>query len=397
MKPIIETAKGSDCRELLDMLATCFRVGNPTHPEFDFLYPDIFLATDEAMRWHRVIREDGRIVACVGHYPLTLHLGEVTLKVFGIGQVSCLPEFRSRGYMTALMHDACAIMDASGGHLSWLGGRRDRYARFGWEVAGTTLRSVINPTALPPPLPTLTVTQAPIAPGSAETIWPLFTASPRRCNQTKAEWELHHRRGAPQTLWTAWEGEGARGQGLGASDGTASGGKILKAYAVTQEKSQEILEHGGDTASVLSLFASILKSQPTLAVHYLHGIMPESQALWKASEWTTHCLANLRILNLQALIDAYAPILRPRIPAKGERTFQSVSEKCGVTLAIADSPHSATLGGTPTETLTLDRLDMVRLLFGPLSPSHALSLPPSLAWLDQVFPLPFDLPLPMHV
>ncbi|MCL1856637.1 MAG: GNAT family N-acetyltransferase [Kiritimatiellaeota bacterium] len=369
MKPVIETAKGSDCQELLEMLAGAFRVANPTHPEFGFLYPDIFLPTDEAMAPHRIIREEGRIVACVGHYPITLHLGEVTLKVFGIGQVSCAQQARGRGYMTALLHDACAIMEASGGHVSWLGGRRDRYARFGWEVAGTTLRSVLYPTALPPPLSTLAVTQEPAATADPGTIWPLFATSPRHCDITPESWTLRHKRGAPQTLWLARDERGA-----------------LKAYAVTQEKSPEVLEHGGDTASALSLFAAILQHQPQLAVHHLHGVLPESGAFWQASEWTTHCLANLRILNFKSLLEAYRPILHERLP-----------ERKGVTLAIAGNPETVTLGHRSVETLTLDRLDMVRLLFGPMSPTHALAIPRSLAWLDQVFPLPFDLPLSMHV
>jgi len=38
MKPIVETARLADRRELLDMLAAAFCTDNPAHLDFDFLY-----------------------------------------------------------------------------------------------------------------------------------------------------------------------------------------------------------------------------------------------------------------------------------------------------------------------------------------------------------------------
>jgi hypothetical protein len=88
---------------------------------------------------HYIAREEGRIRAVVGAYPLRLNiLGEI-LPGRGIGMVSVHPYSRSRGYMRTLMEGALADMRRDGIVFSCLGGQRQRYEYFGFSPAGTRI------------------------------------------------------------------------------------------------------------------------------------------------------------------------------------------------------------------------------------------------------------------
>jgi predicted acetyltransferase len=111
------------------------------HAPHDFanLLPSIYQPTDEYMRRNYAVRSNnGQLAAVVGVFPIHWRVGEVTLKVAGVGGVAVHPDSRGKGYMKLLMNHAVAEMRRTGYDLSYLGGRRQRYAYFGYEVAGTT-------------------------------------------------------------------------------------------------------------------------------------------------------------------------------------------------------------------------------------------------------------------
>ena len=100
--PAIEYATLADRDELLAFLLGVFRRQRPDHPPFEALYPDLF--QDEAtIGCHAVIRDAGRIVACVGAYPIPLRVAGLDIPTAGFGQVATSPDHLGRGYMTALM------------------------------------------------------------------------------------------------------------------------------------------------------------------------------------------------------------------------------------------------------------------------------------------------------
>ncbi len=108
------------------------------HREHNFatLLPSIYQPTQEFMANNHAVREDGRIRAVVGLFPLHWQVGDVRLRVGGIGGVSTHSSVRGKGYMKILMHHCVAKMQAEGYHLSWLGGQRQRYGYFGYETCG---------------------------------------------------------------------------------------------------------------------------------------------------------------------------------------------------------------------------------------------------------------------
>jgi len=418
MIPLIETAQIADRRELLDMLATAFRDDNPSHAEFDFLYPDLF--ADEAMACHRIIRQDGRIVACVGCYPQTLRLGPVTVEMFGIGQVSCLKAYRERGFMTALMTDAVARMEAASAPMSWLGGRRDRYAHFGYEVAGTACRcrlsrktlaggegaqrgAGVSPALCDPltrslwdvkpssPLrtgriagetPTSRYDFAPHTPADiSDTLWSLYTSNAVRCVYPQDEWLRKLARGGPQTIWTA----------------SLPHATAPAAFAVTAQGSDYILEYGGEFNALHALLTMLAEcnGRGGVSLTCCPGATEFADFFWTHAEWVSPELLNLRVHHLAGLLNAYRPLWAPHVPDGESATLvmhrNHQAETTEQRFTISQGPAQ------PGEELHLDDLQMVRLLFGPWPPSMTTTLPPHLRWLGQIFPLPFGVPAPSHV
>jgi predicted N-acetyltransferase YhbS len=102
---------------------------------FQRAYPHLYQPTQRALEWAYVVDENGRIVSHVGVYPIETVTAGVPLSIGGIGAVSTAPAARGKGYMTQLMHHIIDEMRLIGYPVSWLGGDRQRYNTFGYELA----------------------------------------------------------------------------------------------------------------------------------------------------------------------------------------------------------------------------------------------------------------------
>ena len=356
----LETATAADRAELLAYLQNAFLTNDPNHPKFETLYPDLFAATDASMANHRIIREDGKIVACVGYYPMKVRVGECAMTVYGIGQVSCKPELRGGGRMTELMNDVCDKMDASGAELAWLSGRRDRYSRFGFESAGTNFHSWIDARSV----------------GEAEPGWvveQVQASQIERFDALRRSAAVYE--DAPLQIWFERLMRGGKPQRIFVA--SRKGKKKVGAYCLAQaEGGQNVYEWAGENAGIRAILAHIAKTQGNIAVTYApESTDPAARVFWNASSGISTSVSMLRICNLDALMKAYAPVLEKRgtNPADVAKALKS---------------------------LKLDRLMLTRLVFGPVAPSVLLSgqaKEPVSRWLDQIFPLPFILPNLSHV
>ena len=105
---------------------------------FQRAYPHLYQPTPEKCATYYVIEKDGEILSHVGLYPLRIVTAGVELTVGGIGGVATLPAARGRGYMTRLLRHVIGEMRAQAYPLSWLGGDRQRYNAFGWELASSS-------------------------------------------------------------------------------------------------------------------------------------------------------------------------------------------------------------------------------------------------------------------
>ena len=103
---------------------------------FERVYPHLYQPTAEACAWAYIVEEAGEIVAHVGLYPIEVVTAGVKLRIGGIGAVSTASSARGKGYMSALLSHVVKEMRRLDYPLSWLGGDRQRYNTFGWELAG---------------------------------------------------------------------------------------------------------------------------------------------------------------------------------------------------------------------------------------------------------------------
>ncbi len=110
--------------------------------------PHIYKPTPEVCAWGYVIEENGKIVSHVGVYPIEVVTAGVALRLGGIGGVSTAVEARGKGYMTQLLYHAINEMRVQGYPASWLGGDRQRYNTFGWEVASLSYRLIFTERSL---------------------------------------------------------------------------------------------------------------------------------------------------------------------------------------------------------------------------------------------------------
>jgi predicted N-acetyltransferase YhbS len=132
-------AAAADYEELIDLGNYVFSAAGRPH-DFPLLLPKLYKREYFMEGSHYVAREDGRIKAIVGAYPLTMRILGDVLPGRGIGMVSVHPYARSRGYMRALMEMALEDMRRDRTVFSCLGGQRQRYEYFGYVPAGLRLR-----------------------------------------------------------------------------------------------------------------------------------------------------------------------------------------------------------------------------------------------------------------
>ena len=130
----IERLAAKDYDELLGMLNTVFH--KPEGNTFDVFLPVMWERDDEHMSKHIAIKEDGKISAVVGIYPLPANVCGEKIVFSTIGNVATLPECEGRGMMKALMTRSLEEAKKMGIDIARLAGARQRYNRYGFEHAG---------------------------------------------------------------------------------------------------------------------------------------------------------------------------------------------------------------------------------------------------------------------
>ena len=121
--------------DLLDFLNYAFGF-NGNDKDLLKMLPKMYNKEYDPCGHNYVITENGKMRASVGVYPRTLHVLDETLQTYGGGNVAVHPYHRSKGYMKELMHQAIQDMISAGADMSELGGKRQRYQYFGYDIGG---------------------------------------------------------------------------------------------------------------------------------------------------------------------------------------------------------------------------------------------------------------------
>jgi len=133
--------------EMIRAISVAFTVDGPgwIYENLGHICPPLEKASDEDVNNHYIALVEGKVAAAVGCYCRDWIISDKegdlreTLKIGGIGQVVCLPDYRKSGHMTNLLKMAIADMTKDGLNASWLSGDRIRYAHFGWDRGGNNL------------------------------------------------------------------------------------------------------------------------------------------------------------------------------------------------------------------------------------------------------------------
>ena len=139
MEVQFDKARPGDYDEVIDLGNYVFSHAHRPH-DFPAMLPKIYRREYFMDGIHYLAREDGKIKAMVGAYPMEWEFSgqtPLTLPGRGIGMVSVHPYSRSRGYMKELMKAALDDMRRDGIVFSCLSGRRQRYEHFGFSPAGS--------------------------------------------------------------------------------------------------------------------------------------------------------------------------------------------------------------------------------------------------------------------
>lgn len=144
----IRALREDEIEESIEHVCSVF--GKPGHRRFRcHLTDDSSFELEQA----RVCVEDGRIVSYVRVSDRPIHIGCAVVRMGGIGAVSTHPEYRNRGYSTALLWDAVRYMERDGYDVSMLfTGIPTHYAEVGWATFPEHRFSVVA--AEPPPVET---------------------------------------------------------------------------------------------------------------------------------------------------------------------------------------------------------------------------------------------------
>lgn len=146
-RAIVRRARVDDLGEILAIINTVWRKPDGSPGDMASRQPHLF--HDGRIPDHFVYQVDGRLWGLVGAYPYHVKLSGVTFRMAGIGQVICLPEYRGRGVMTAILKRVIAVLEEEGYDAAWLMGDRQRYAHFGWARGGRALHFTTNQRYLP--------------------------------------------------------------------------------------------------------------------------------------------------------------------------------------------------------------------------------------------------------
>ena len=136
-----------DHEDLIDFLNYVFGM-NGHDTGFYRLLPKLYRPHYRPEDYNFIVTEDGKLRGAVGAYPICMNVMGEELSAIGIGNVAVHPFHRGKGYMKDCMKLAIEDAVEKGIDFAVLGGRRQRYSYFGFELAGVSRKYWLDKTNL---------------------------------------------------------------------------------------------------------------------------------------------------------------------------------------------------------------------------------------------------------
>jgi GNAT superfamily N-acetyltransferase len=340
---------------------------------FPRFYGHLYQPTPEACSNCYVIEESGRIVSHVGLFPVRVVAAGVRLTLGGIGGVATLPHARGKGYMTRLLRHAIDEMRARGYPASWLGGDRQRYNTFGWEMAGRAYQLTFSRRSL---------SWHDVVPAAIEEVLPAEARPVIAVYQDRSACHAQ-RLDLPALL---------RRQDLRfwlADDGYV----IAVGQARDHVKIIELVSASGNEAGLLRAvldwnFADDVTWEISAWEHgRLARVMPCAVG-WRMQEHGMY-----RINDLTALLTAALPFLTQRAAGLRDASvtlrLHEHDRITETTLSVRDDSVQIHAGQRAARIIELSLIDAARLIFGGPAPAGLDRVPTSIR---ALFPIPIYVP-----
>lgn len=377
MSDSITPLSAADFDEAMAVMNLAFDKSPPA--DFASILPKLYRPEHGLMSCLWALRRGGRIKAVVGVHPLAWKVGAATLPVAGIGGVSTHPDCRGQGMMQRLMTHCVRLMKEQGYPLSVLGGQRQRYGYFGYEVCGVEVevqlgkRNLRHCFGAPSNIRFEPLDDGPA--GRLEAARSLHDAQPVRAERSAGDFlrVLRSWRAVPYAALE--EGE-------------------LIGYVVVSLDGKELLEvvgRNGDTAFEIARARveqgdqeSVTLTAGPLAGRFLHrlGEVCEVTKLCSSGNWQVFDWP--RVISALLAARAAAPSGAPL--ADGRVTLGM--EGYGTVAVSVDGGEVSCERVEERPAVSCGHHLAHRLLFGPLPPSQSLRLPKEAAALESWCPLP---------
>ena len=135
-------ATPKDKNDIIDFIDFVFSKAHRPH-DFATLLPKLYGAQADTTAHHFLIKEDGKILAAILAYPVEMTIAGKTLMTIGVGSVSVHPRARGRGFMDDLLAAVDEHAKAYNADFAVLGGDRQRYGYYGFDLAGCQLNATL--------------------------------------------------------------------------------------------------------------------------------------------------------------------------------------------------------------------------------------------------------------
>lgn len=354
--------------------------------DFANMLPAIYQPTDEHMSRNYAVRDGGRLAAVVGVFPIDWRVGGVTLKVARVGGVAVHPDSRGKGYMKLLMSHAVAEMRRAGCDLSFLGGRRQRYSYFGYEVTGTTYRlSFIKDNIRHAFAGQDGAVSFKAAPDDAETVATLkamHDAQPFYCERPAESFYQYLQN------WHCCPTLACNGDGQ------------IVGYLVPHRDKQVLNELVARDAEAAAQIVRAWVEQGSSGVELLLQA-PSGPVLRRLNEFAetlrVEAGGNWQIFDWVSVVDALLKAQHAADPLPHGSVVLGIKDSASAISLTVDADGACCQATDREPGLSLDPLTTTRLLFGPGPTSTVTPLPSSASILSAWCPLPLGFSRQDHV
>lgn len=359
----------SEYADLLDFGNYVFKI------DFKELLPKLYDGREDLAPYHFIGKENDRIKAMVGCFPLTLQTGDQLLKGMGIGTVSVHPYSRGQGHMKQLMKNAMSFIETEQADFAILSGQRQRYEYFGFTPTGSLIHLVVDKVNLK---------HKGITHSTTDTLKSFDTLSQDDLQQI-SNWHhakpLHSIRPLKDfvAICKSWE---AKPYAL-YNDG------ILKGYMILA--GSNILDFYIEDTSLLGSFLSLILNKLDLdGVNLSIGLHDQENLKYLMSFAENYRIATatqLKIVNYQNFILAFLELKASYEPLEKGKLILEIKDQIILSIEVSDTIQVSPTTHTPD--ISLSHLEATHFICDPVS-----FIPQELRSFSHIihswFPLPFS-------